>query len=75
MTNTEQVGKTESVNDRKHARDTNPCQGICVILEGDGFCIGCGRTEDERENWFDLSNTDREQVLAQLDSRLEQIQE
>jgi predicted Fe-S protein YdhL (DUF1289 family) len=75
MTNTENPGKTELVNDRKHARQTNPCQGICVILEGDGFCIGCGRTEDERENWFDLTNEEREVVLEQLDTRLEQIQE
>ncbi|MFP3480370.1 DUF1289 domain-containing protein [Azospirillum brasilense] len=26
--------------------DENPCVGICVIGE-DGYCEGCGRSEDE----------------------------
>ncbi|KAA0688285.1 DUF1289 domain-containing protein [Azospirillum brasilense] len=26
--------------------DENPCVGICIIGE-DGYCEGCGRSEDE----------------------------
>ena len=26
--------------------DENPCVGICIIGE-DGYCAGCGRSEDE----------------------------
>jgi predicted Fe-S protein YdhL (DUF1289 family) len=56
----------------EHANITNPCQGICVSNEH-GTCIGCQRTEEERNNWYLESNEWRENVLKELPSREEQM--
>ena len=34
-----------------------------------GLCIGCGRTLDEIAHWAQMSDTERERVLAELPSR------
>jgi predicted Fe-S protein YdhL (DUF1289 family) len=34
-----------------------------------GLCIGCGRTLDEIARWADMTNAERERVLAELPLR------
>lgn len=55
-----------------HANLTNPCVGICVS-DDSGMCIGCYRTQDERNNWYSESTAWRETVLADLPKREEDV--
>jgi len=55
-----------------HANNTNPCIGICVS-DDSGTCIGCYRTQDERNNWYVESTAWRETVLADLPKREEDV--
>jgi predicted Fe-S protein YdhL (DUF1289 family) len=55
-----------------HANLTNPCVGICVA-DDKGMCIGCYRTYDERSTWYIESTKWREQVLAELPVREEEM--
>jgi predicted Fe-S protein YdhL (DUF1289 family) len=57
-----------SIESDKHASDTNPCLGICQ-LDAKGYCIGCYRTQDEREKWYTESVEWREQTLKELSLR------
>ena len=38
-----------------------------------GLCIGCRRTLDEIARWAQMSDAEREQVLAELPLRREQL--
>jgi len=57
-----------SIESDKHASDTNPCLGICQS-DAKGYCIGCYRTQDEREKWYTESVEWREQTLKELSLR------
>lgn len=54
----------------EHANSTNPCQGICVADDND-ICIGCFRSTDERNKWYEESSEWREQVLLIIKEREE----
>lgn len=47
----------------------SPCRGICQSDER-GFCRGCMRTRDERFNWQNLSDTQKQDVLRLCRQRL-----
>ena len=47
----------------------SPCVEICQLDTGRGVCIGCGRTLDEIARWSDMSDGEREAVLAALPAR------
>ena len=47
-----------------------PCRKICVYDPLRDLCAGCGRTLEEIENWFDMSEEDRRAVMEQLPARL-----
>ena len=53
-----------------HANINNPCIGICAVDEN-GVCVGCLRTNDEREQWYLGSNDWRENVLKEIEKREE----
>jgi predicted Fe-S protein YdhL (DUF1289 family) len=36
-----------------------------------GFCLGCYRSLEEIQNWWDMSDEQRAQVMAQLDQRMQ----
>ena len=40
----------------------SPCVGICQS-NVKGYCIGCMRTRDERQNWTDLNNDNKQKVI------------
>ena len=48
------------------------CIGVCAMDEATGFCQGCYRTIDEIQQWWDLDNTQKQQVVVEANARLEQ---
>ena len=56
----------------EHANNTNPCVGICVS-DDRGMCIGCYRTQDERNQWYSESTEWRVKVLTELPNREEDV--
>lgn len=40
----------------------SPCRGICQSDER-GFCRGCMRSRDERFNWQQMNDTQKQEVL------------
>jgi predicted Fe-S protein YdhL (DUF1289 family) len=48
----------------------SPCNRVCVVHPTLRLCIGCGRSLDEIARWIDLSAAERDQITAQLPSRL-----
>lgn len=51
----------------------SPCENICVIDPVSGFCVGCGRTGDEISKWVSYDDSQRENIMATLDMRKQQI--
>ncbi len=47
----------------------SPCRGICQVDER-GYCRGCMRTRDERFNWQNFSDTQKQDVLRLCRQRL-----
>ena len=51
----------------------SPCQSICILdedpMSGVDYCIGCFRTVDEIQNWYDLSDEERETINNSLAHR------
>jgi len=46
----------------------SPCIGICQS-DTKGYCLGCFRTREERQNWIDLSNDDKQKVIKRCIGR------
>ncbi|HEY2136906.1 MAG TPA: DUF1289 domain-containing protein [Xanthobacteraceae bacterium] len=51
----------------------SPCNRICVIDPASGLCRGCGRSLAEIARWSDMSDHERERVMADLDRRLQSV--
>ena len=47
----------------------SPCRGICQSDER-GFCRGCQRSRDERFNWQNMSDAQKQDVLRLCRQRL-----
>jgi uncharacterized protein len=52
----------------------SPCIGVCQSDEK-GYCQGCKRTRDERQNWLQLSSDDKQKVIKRCLSRKKRQQE
>ena len=50
----------------------SPCIGVCAMDEATGFCQGCYRTLDEIQQWWDLSNMQKQQIVDETNARFEQ---
>ncbi len=50
----------------------SPCQSVCVMHPGTGWCEGCLRTLDEISAWSRMDNMARRAVWARLPERLAQ---
>jgi uncharacterized protein len=46
----------------------SPCIGICQS-NSKGYCLGCYRTREERQNWINLSNDDKQKVIKRCIQR------
>ncbi|AUP76742.1 DUF1289 domain-containing protein [Enterobacter sp. EA-1] len=40
----------------------SPCRGICQLDEK-GYCCGCMRSRDERFNWQQMTDAQKQEVL------------
>jgi len=47
-----------------------PCVNICVIDDGAGWCVGCGRTLDEIAGWSSGNPAWRRDVMMMLPERM-----
>lgn len=48
-----------------------PCVQVCQMDPARGRCLGCGRTLDEIARWAQMSDAERERVMAALAARKE----
>jgi uncharacterized protein len=46
----------------------SPCISVCAF-DGIGLCQGCYRTAEEIEKWWDMSNEEKQAVLAKIAER------
>lgn len=49
----------------------SPCINICEMDRKSGLCRGCARTLKEIAGWSQMSETERQQVMADLPARKE----
>jgi predicted Fe-S protein YdhL (DUF1289 family) len=47
----------------------SPCVDVCILDPDSGLCQGCLRTLDEIARWSEMSEAEREQVVASLPQR------
>ena len=50
----------------------SPCIGVCSMDDSTGLCLGCYRTMDEIQGWWDLDNTQKQVVINLASEREEQ---
>ncbi len=51
----------------------SPCNDICRMHAGTGFCEGCGRTIDEIVTWGRLDDVAKTMIWARLPQRREEL--
>lgn len=47
----------------------SPCVNVCQMDPLRGRCLGCSRTLDEIGRWSEMTDAERERVLAELPRR------
>ena len=47
----------------------SPCVDVCIMDPESGLCQGCLRTLDEIARWSEMSEVERERVVASLSKR------
>jgi hypothetical protein len=47
----------------------SPCIGVCSIDEVSGYCQGCYRTVEEIKGWWNMSQPEQTQLVAELEQR------
>ncbi len=50
-------------------KTNSPCNGICIMDEDTGFCVGCLRTSEEIAGWQEYSDERRNLVLDEIKQR------
>jgi predicted Fe-S protein YdhL (DUF1289 family) len=53
----------------------SPCVKVCTMDIDRGICKGCLRTLDEIGRWSQMSDAERDAILAQLDKRRSDVAE
>jgi len=49
----------------------SPCISVCAMDDVSGFCMGCYRSLDEIQGWWDLSNTQKKAIVDAASQRAE----
>jgi predicted Fe-S protein YdhL (DUF1289 family) len=49
----------------------SPCNRVCTLDPLSGICLGCGRSLAEITRWTEMSDAERERLMADLDRRLQ----
>lgn len=47
----------------------SPCIGVCNMDDLSGLCMGCFRTMDEIQNWWDMDDAGKQAVIEQASVR------
>jgi uncharacterized protein len=47
----------------------SPCIGVCSMDDLTGLCLGCYRTIEEIQGWWDMDIEARKDVIAQASQR------
>lgn len=47
----------------------SPCIGVCSMDDSTGFCFGCYRTIEEIQQWWDLNNQQKQEVVVKASER------
>ena len=47
----------------------SPCNRVCTLDPASGLCLGCGRSLDEIARWTQMTDAERERVVAERDRR------
>ena len=47
----------------------SPCIGVCSMNDSTGLCLGCYRTMDEIQAWWDLDNSQKQAVVELASER------
>ncbi|MGB7816164.1 MAG: DUF1289 domain-containing protein [Methylotenera sp.] len=47
----------------------SPCIGVCSMNDATGFCHGCYRTIEEIQQWWDLDNQQKQEVVLKASER------
>lgn len=47
----------------------SPCIGVCSIDDTSGFCEGCYRTLEEIQQWWDMDNATKSEVINKASAR------
>lgn len=50
-------------------KTSSPCNGVCILDEDTGLCVGCLRTSDEIAGWEEFSDAEREEVMERISER------
>ena len=56
-------------------KNKTPCVDLCRFEGQKGWCLGCGRTRRECQEWKSLKPYARKQLEAELKRRLVQLKE
>jgi len=48
-----------------------PCVQVCQMDPQRGVCLGCGRSLDQIARWSQMSDAERDRILAELPARKE----
>jgi predicted Fe-S protein YdhL (DUF1289 family) len=49
-----------------------PCIAVCMIDPKTSLCFGCGRTLPEIARWHRLGTAERQAIMAQLATRMDE---
>jgi uncharacterized protein len=47
----------------------SPCISVCAMDEMSGLCLGCYRTLEEIQGWWDLDNTQKSKIVDEASQR------
>ena len=50
---------------------SSPCIGICTFNSERGWCTGCGRTLEDIEDWYGMSEEEQEIATMQACDRID----
>ena len=47
----------------------SPCVQVCILDEGLGYCVGCGRTRAEIWKWTRATDEEKRAIVARAATR------
>ena len=47
----------------------SPCISVCTINEDTGLCVGCFRTIEEIEQWWDMPSEKQREIVEKASAR------